>query len=96
MGGVLDVELDTYVETTASRGPVPGWISRVYGMDTRPLHAVCSAVWLLQFAKAVVMNRNILYASFLVPWWRIIRYTTYVMVSLIYSHTIIRLLQRVD
>ncbi|KAI1784733.1 hypothetical protein LXA43DRAFT_1066514 [Ganoderma leucocontextum] len=84
VGGVLDEDLDIFFDTAATNNNPPTWITYVHGIETRPVHTVCSAVWLLQYARATVTSPAlfripVFRATSLVPWWRIIRYTNYIL-----------------
>lgn len=80
-GMVLEVELEKFFDSEDGDHQHPAWVSQIRGVQTRPLHIVCSVVWLLHYARATVERENAPHPSALVPWWRIIRFTTYVLVS---------------
>ena len=80
-GMLLEVDLETCIDGKNGEFCPPAWVSRLGTVQGDPLHVTCPVVWLLHYARAVVRSDSQRHTSVMAAWWRIIRFTAYVLVS---------------
>ena len=81
LAGSLTIQLDDWREGDESLRPFPAWISLAPEDVEHPRRASYFAAWLVLYARSVVAQNTRYHRTNLVPWWRIIRFLRYALVS---------------